>query len=121
MQHKLIIPGQLPGLNDYSNAERGHWSKGAVLKKQTEELVGWHILQQLKVRFNRPVRLDYLWIEPNKRRDLDNIAAAQKFVQDALVKHGVLGGDGWAHIKGFTHNFDVDKDNPRIEITIQEE
>lgn len=38
-------------------------------------------------------------------------------IQDSLVKTEVLGNDGWIHILGFTDNFSVDKENPRIEVT----
>jgi Holliday junction resolvase RusA-like endonuclease len=41
-------------------------------------------------------------------------------IQDALVKAKVLKNDGWKEITGFQDNFFVDKDNPRIEVEIQE-
>ena len=41
-------------------------------------------------------------------------------LQDALVKSGVLQGDGWKHIVGFSDEFYIDKENPRIEVEIRE-
>ena len=39
---------------------------------------------------------------------------------DALVNCGVLKNDGWDQISGFTDTFCVDKEHPRIEVTITE-
>ena len=89
MKHyKLTIPGLLPGLNEYVDAERGAKGKykAAAMKKQAENVIGYMIKTQLRgVRFTRPVVIHYTWIEPNRRRDKDNIAFAKKFIQDSLV------------------------------------
>lgn len=44
----------------------------------------------------------------------------QKPGQDALVKEGILENDGWKDIVGFTDRFFIDKNNPRIEVEIEE-
>lgn len=122
-QYKLTIPGLLPGLNEYIDAERGPKGKykAAAMKKQAQNVISFMIKTQLRgVRFTRPVVIRYLWIEPNRRRDKDNIAFAKKFIQDSLVASGVLKNDGWAEIEHFTDDFAVDPKNPRIEITIEE-
>lgn len=122
--HKLVIEGTLPGLNEYSDIERraSGAQAAARLKRDTQELIGWYIRAQLRgLRIERRARLEYLWVEPNRRRDMDNIAFAHKFVQDALVEQGVLGGDGWRYISGFVDTFDVDRQRPRVEIKIIEE
>ena len=124
MKHyKLTIPGLLPGLNEYVDAERGAKGKykAAAMKKQAENVIGYMIKTQLRgVRFTRPVVIHYTWIEPNRRRDKDNIAFAKKFIQDALVETGVLRNDGWSEIEGFTDDFGLDAKNPRVEVTIEE-
>lgn len=48
------------------------------------------------------------------------MAFAKKFVQDALVQCGVLKDDGWKYVVGFSDRFEVDKENPRIEVLIKE-
>ena len=124
MEYKLVIEGTLPGLNEYSDTERkiSGARAAARLKRDTQELIGWYIRAQLQgIRIEQRVRLEYLWVEPNRRRDMDNIAFAHKFVQDALVEQGVLGGDGWRYISGFADAFDVDRQRPRVEIKIIEE
>ena len=119
MTHTLTIPGNLPGLNSYIAAERTNRYKAAVMKRDTEQLISLCARQQLRgVQFTGPVTMHYTWHEPNRRRDKDNIAFARKFIQDALVGAGVLQGDGWQHIEGFTDTFKVAPKNPRICVTI---
>jgi Holliday junction resolvase RusA-like endonuclease len=114
----LIIPGQFPGLNDYIRAERGNRYAAATMKKQIEQKV--MLLAKGLPPISRPVYMHYLWVEPNQRRDKDNIVFARKFIQDGLVRAGVLQGDGWKHIAGFSDSFAVDKHNPRVEVRIEE-
>lgn len=122
MKYKLIIQGQLPGLNQYQYACRSHYSKGAKMKKDNVFIVSAYIYQQLKnVKITKKVKIDYVWYEPNEKRDLDNISSfGRKIIQDALVKNGILLNDGWKNVIGFSDTFFVDKNNPRIEVTIKE-
>ena len=123
MRCKLTIPGLLPGLNEYIEAERGKKGKykAASMKKKAEHFIGIMIKSQLRgVRFNGPVVIHYTWIEPNKKRDKDNIAFAKKFIQDSLIQMGVLENDGWKHIEYFTDSFAVDPKNPRVEVVIED-
>ena len=51
MKHyKLTIPGLLPGLNEYVDAERGAKGKykAAAMKKQAENVIGYMIKTQLR-------------------------------------------------------------------------
>jgi Holliday junction resolvase RusA-like endonuclease len=118
---KLVIRDTLPDLNDHIKALSANRYKGGRLKKNTDEAIMWQLKCQLAgVKIKPPVRMHYLWVEPNMKRDLDNIAFARKYIQDALVKLGALANDGWAYISGFSDEFAVDSKNPRIEIEIEE-
>lgn len=117
----FVIPGKLPGLNEYIAAERKNKYQAAKLKRDTEKRIILAAKQQLcGVKFSCPVIMHYTWYEPNRRRDKDNIAFAKKFVQDAIVKCGVLKNDGWEEIEDFTDAFVVDARNPRVEVRIDE-
>lgn len=121
MEYKLIIPGRLPGLNEYVSAERASRYSGAKLKSKSEQIISDKIDEQLKgIKIKNPVELHYLWAERDMRRDRDNVAFAKKFVQDALVSSGVLKNDDCKHVVGFSDRFEVDRENPRIEILIKE-
>lgn len=122
MEYQLTIHGRLDNLNDYISAERTNRYKGAQIKEKNQNIVIAEIMSQIRrVRLKRPVRMVYRWYEINRRRDLDNISSfGRKVIQDALVKSGVLPDDGWKYVKGFTDEFFVDAENPRIEVTIIE-
>lgn len=122
MEYLLTIPGTLNNLNDYISAERANRLKGAKMKADNGNIVALAIRQCLRgVRIDKPVFMEYKWIEPNKRRDKDNISSfGRKVIQDALVQCGVLKDDGWKHVVGFSDRFEVDKENPRIEVLIRE-
>ena len=122
MEYLLIIPGRLDNLNDYINAERTNKYKAAKLKSDNEAVVITAIRKCMKgVRIEKPVYMEYRWYERNNRRDLDNISAfGRKVIQDALVYSHTLKDDGWKNIVGFADHFEVDKENPRIEVTIRE-
>lgn len=118
---RLTIPGRLPGLNELIDANRGSHVAGARMKRDTDATVGWAITARNLGKLREPVRLHFHWFEPDKRRDPDNIAAAKKFVLDALVKAGCLAGDGWGGVAGFTDAFAVDKASPRVVVTFEED
>lgn len=116
----LIIDGQLPNLNEYTKACRGNKFLGAKMKKNAEEWITLYIQKHLKgVHFDGTVELAFRWYEPNKKRDLDNICFAKKFILDALVSNGIIVADGWKGVIGFTDRFFVDKENPRVEVDIK--
>jgi len=120
--YKLIIPGQLPGNNEYIAANRTNRYAGAALKKKAQEEIEWCIKRQLRgVRPKTPLSMSYTFYESNKKRDHDNVASfAMKVVQDALVESGTLKNDGWAEIERISLAWGVDKENPRVEITLEE-
>jgi len=119
---KLVIPGPLPGLNEYISAERANRQLGAKMKREAQMVVELCAKKQLRgFRPDGQVLLRYTWYERNRRRDKDNISSfGRKVIQDGLVKAGVLENDGWAQIKGFSDEFRVDVKRPRVEVEILE-
>lgn len=59
------------------------------------------------------------WIEENRRRDMDNVAFAKKFILDGLVRAGVIRDDTPRYIAGLSDRFAYDKQNPRIEVEVR--
>lgn len=90
------------------------------MKEAAEAKVKIYAHKYIDTTFEKPVYIDFRWYEENTRRDKDNIAFAKKFILDALVELGILQGDGWKWMTGFSDSFFIDKDNPRIEIEITE-
>jgi len=76
----------------------------ADLKKKYETYISQEILIQ-KLKPMAYAYLYFLWFEPNKKYNPDNIMSSQKFVLDALVKMKVLKNDGWSEVLGLHHSF----------------
>ena len=109
----------MPNLNDYTKACRTNKFAGSKMKKEAEQFIGYEIKRQLKGQsILGTAELKFRWYEPNRKRDLDNVCFAKKFILDALVSNKVIESDGWQGVRGFTDEFYVDKDNPRIEVEI---
>jgi len=119
---KFTIQGRLASLNTYINIERRNKYAAASFKKEQEAIVGWAIKQyKLKPVKLYPVKLNIIWYEKNSRRDRDNIQIGTKFIQDALVKNGILIDDAPKYVKYLNNcEFHIDKEYPRIEIQIME-
>lgn len=120
MNQIFTIPGRLPGMNEITKANRGNRYQGAKLKKDAQETIGWAIKEAHLTPVKRPFYLHCTWIEPNMRRDKDNVRAGVKFILDALQEMGVIENDGWREVVGFTDTYRVNKDDPRVIVEIEE-
>lgn len=114
----IVIPGELPDLNTIIDESKKHWAKYSGIKKEYTEMVAW-IAKGNKRKFKK-IDLDITWICKNKQKDKDNIAVGVKFILDGLVMAGTIKNDGWNEVGDITHKYDVDKDNPRVEVRIKE-
>lgn len=119
MIKRFTIQGRFPSLNDYVAAERADRRFGASMKRKETKRAA-EAAEGLG-SFANPVIVSFKWIEPNMRRDVDNIAFAHKFILDGLVKAGVLEGDSRKYVIGLQDEFpEPDPDNPRVEVTVIE-
>lgn len=95
---------KLPSLNEYVNACRKNRFAGADMKRRIEAKIAL-FLQDMPT-YEKPVKIHFTWIEGNKRRDLDNVCFAKKFILDAMVKNGKLKDDNRRHVTAFTDSFE---------------
>jgi Holliday junction resolvase RusA-like endonuclease len=116
----FVIPDTLPGMNDYISALDHSKYIGARLKKTTEEYILTCIMAGLGKRqpFDVKLQIHIRFVERDRRRDFDNITSGTKFILDALRKAGVIYNDGQSYLLPSTFEYDVDKDYPRVEVTI---
>lgn len=114
--NRVKIKGKLPSLNEYIDACRRNRYAGAKMKQETETLVGYQLgaLRPIKA----PVIIHFIWYEKTRRRDKDNVAAAKKFVLDAMQRSGKLPNDNNRFIAGFTDSFVYGKEYG-VEIIIE--
>lgn len=100
---KYEIPIKLPSLNDYTSACRTSKFTGAKMKAKYEQMIGLYLMKM--PRWTKPIKIHFLWIEGNKKRDLDNICFAKKFILDSMVKYGKLQDDNRKYVYAFTDEF----------------
>lgn len=112
MKYKVEIQMKLPSLNEYINECRKNKYAGAEMKKSIENDIALFINKLPK--FENKIKIKFTWVESNKRRDLDNICFAKKFILDALVKAGKMKNDNRNYITGFTDNFEYADENKVI-------
>ena len=95
---------------------------GNAYKHEQQKLIIEYIKKSglMQVR-NYPVEIAFIFYEMNTKRDIDNVSGwAHKCILDALVKEGILVDDSWKYVKSIKDEFYIDKDNPRIIVTITE-
>lgn len=120
--HTFIIQGRLPGMNEIVGFLTGKHGKHVYndKKKAIEEVIGYALLQYRVPEIKRQVNVKINWVEKNRQRDKDNIIAGTKFLLDALVTCHKLKNDGWKEIGSITHTFEIDKQDPRVEVALEE-
>lgn len=120
MRQAFIIPGRLPGVNEHVKACNTNYRAGNRLKRDAQEKIGWAIKQAKITPIKRPFFLHCTWIEPNMKRDKDNIRFGVKYILDAMQQMDVIANDGWKEVIGFTDTFKVNKNDPRVIVEIEE-
>ena len=116
---RFTIQGRFPSLNDYIAAERANRKFGASMKRKETKRAAE--AAEGVPHMTNPVIVSFRWIEPNMRRDADNVAFAKKFILDGMVMADVIAGDSRKYVIGIQDEFpEPDPDNPRVEVTIME-
>lgn len=100
---KVTIPMKLPSLNEYINECRKNKFAGSKMKKQVQEDIMWY-LKRLP-NYKNPIFIRFLWTEENRKRDLDNVCFAKKFILDAMQELGKIPNDNAKYIQGFADFF----------------
>lgn len=114
--NRLEIPLKLPSLNQYINECRKNRYAGANMKRNIEQDIGFYI--NTLPKYQKPIKIHFHWIEGNKKRDLDNVCFAKKFILDSMVKAGKLKDDNRNYVTGFTDTFEYGNETKVIlEIT----
>lgn len=96
------IPIKFLSFNGYVDLCRRNRYQSAKYKRQVEDEIYYYVKDL--PRFNA-VHVRFHWVEENKRRDLDNVCYAKKFILDALVMYGKLKDDGPKYVKAFADTF----------------
>lgn len=116
----FTIYGKMPTINEYITACRRNPYCGANMKTEFTNVAMWSMKDLYGLKFDKVI-IHYRFFEMNQKRDKDNVFSfATKIIQDAMQELELIENDGWNNIENFTHDFFVDKRDPRIEVYIEE-
>lgn len=119
MNQTFEIPFRLPSLNEYVNANRRNRYAGAKLKKDIERDICFAIKAAKLQPVTGPCIVKMTFTEPNRRRDVDNVESAKKYVLDALVSSGILQGDSPKYVSS-APSFTAYGDQAKVTVELQE-
>lgn len=119
--NKFVIEQKLPSLNEYIRSCRTNKYTGAEFKSSIESLIGWSIKAAMSKGTLKPIvkpcEVHIYWHEATKRRDVDNIQSAQKFILDALQHFKIIKNDSRRYVKQIRHEIiDDTKDYVTVEL-----
>lgn len=120
MQASFTIDGRMPGLNEYTRANRNRrWPEGKQMKEDETTRAAW--CARGLPKFRKPVWVTFHWFEPDRgqKRDIDNVAFAKKFILDGLKLAGVIVDDSPKWVVGFKDVFSY-RDDSHIVVTLSE-
>lgn len=108
---KIEIPMKLPSINEYIAAckiQKGKWNKGNQMKQDNQKQM-IPFFKDLK-NFDKRVKVDFTWVEKDRKRDLDNVCWAKKFILDALVQAKKIPDDSQKYVGDFADHFKLGKE-----------
>ena len=108
----IVIEMKLPSLNDYIRVCRSNKYQAAKYKAEIEEEIALYLKKM--PMYSKPIAIHFHWVEGTKRRDLDNVSFAKKFILDAMVKCGKLKDDNRRCVAAFKDTFSYGKETKVI-------
>ena len=130
MKYKVVIPNWCSGLNELLNSQEKKWDprlkKLRVYnpeKAKNESLIRKCLNKQGlgKVRIEKPIGIHYMIYAKDKKHDRQNLGSClEKCFADALQTMKIIPNDSWDWIVKNTFDYDIDRKNPRAEVTITE-
>lgn len=100
----FVYKGRLPSLNEVIAQNRMNKYAGAHMKENVQSDIRWSIKSKRLESIKEPCVIYIDFHEKTKRRDVDNIQSATKFILDALVQEGVLPNDTQKWVEDVKHD-----------------
>lgn len=117
------IDRKLPSLNEVIRKNRSNRMMGAKLKREVQDEILQYIhlavLHGDLVPQKKRCTISITWHERTKKRDVDNIQSAQKFILDAMVEGGILEDDSRKYVSQIYHHI-VDDERDFVEVYIND-
>ena len=122
MNH-FVINQKLPSLNEVIGKNRANRMMGAKLKREVQDdiltYIRLSVLNGDLVPQKKRCTVSITWHECTKKRDVDNIQSAQKFILDAMVDGGILEDDSRKYVAQIYHHI-VDDERDFVEVYIND-
>lgn len=119
MKFTFTIPGRLSSLNKTLKIPKYRFMQSRLRAREKYHVGSWVMAAGIP-KFTGPVRIHIHWVEKDKRRDYGNIRASEKPILDQLVSQERIVNDSQKWLVELTDSYEVDKMNPRIEVTIED-
>ncbi len=116
---KCIYNGRLPSLNEYISKLNGNRYMANYFKQAVERDLVWTIKEAKMKPIDKPCIVYVVYHEPDRRRDVDNIYSANKFILDALRKARIIKNDSQKYVKDVIDTYITDGQS-RVDIIIEE-
>lgn len=130
MRYKVVITNAkhtfpIKGLNELLNGRLYNFRTKKYhnpVKSTNDRVCCVAIRRDLKgVKLKTPIRCTYYIYAQDKRHDRGNLySATEKSFLDALQSCNVLSSDKWDCVSDSTFHTELCRDNPRIEVVIEE-
>lgn len=99
---EFTIKQQLPSLNEYISQLNNNKYVGAKFKREMDMLCASYCLGVKKsirnMSDNAPVYIEFEWHERTRKRDVDNVYSAKKYILDGMQQAGALANDDPRHV-----------------------
>lgn len=128
MTFTVVIPNWTSGLNELLQHQEKRYDPRTkrmrvfnTEKVKNERLIRKCIVEQglSKYRITKPVAVHYMVYAKDKKHDRQNLGSClEKCFADALQTMKILPNDSWDWIVRNTFDYEIDRKNPRAEITI---
>ncbi len=116
MVQRFVIEASLPGANQLREMSPFIYARA---KKTWGGVVALYARRAQLKPVEGPVYFEFHFLEKDKRRDPDNMfSGAAKIAVDALKEIGIIPGDGWKHVSGYSFSWEVSK-TPGVVVTMR--
>lgn len=115
---KCIHNGRLPSLNEYISKLNSNKYMANYFKQSVERDLVWTIKASDMKPIDKPCIVYVVYHEPDRRRDVDNIYSANKFILDALRKAGIIKNDSQKYVKDVIDTYITDGQS-MVEIIVE--
>ena len=117
----MSVTIRLPWISAKLNAHnKGHWRSKLAPTKKLRQIAALEASKHTGVSFTSARVVYTFYVPDNLRRDTANMIQSLKPAIDGIVDSGLLSGDHWQVLDIAGINVEIDRLDPRVELTFVE-